>query len=116
MKVRATALCYYNLKRRRKGDVFALLHKDDFNAKCMEDMSKPKEKPQAKAKAPVKQPIRDADGTIIGYKDGKNAAAIEEQVVVDEIKAAQEAEEMDKQGGEESEHSSGQTQSDQAVI
>ena len=36
IKVRATAMCYYDHGRRREGDVFFLARRQDFNEKCME--------------------------------------------------------------------------------
>jgi hypothetical protein len=36
IKVRATAMCYYDHARRREGDVFFIAQRQDFNERCME--------------------------------------------------------------------------------
>ena len=113
MKVRATQLGYYNLKRRRVGDVFTLIKKEDFSEKWMADLSAKPQAAAAKAAAARKPlPIKDADGTIIGYQSGKSAPVVEQ--VVDEVAAAEQAAKVDELI--EGDLNSGETQSDQHVI
>lgn len=117
MKVRAKELCYYNLKRRRKGDVFVLLNAKDFQPKCMEHLNAKNNKAAPKSLEPKKIPIKDADGTVIGFKEVKGQAAEPELPPTDEVVAAEAAAAEDEALNSDVQvEESGSTQSDQHVI
>ncbi len=115
MKVRAKELGYYNLKRRRKGDVFVLLKADDYSAKWMEHLNAKNNKVPPKAAEPKKVPIKDADGTIVGYKPA--SGPVQPESISDEVIAAEAAAAEDQAFNSDAPVTEGsQTQSDMDVI